>query len=87
MKRRHAMRIPEGEAVPHDVISLQAKNGWSLIQAWREYLEITQAEMATRLEVRQTTYANMEGPDARPHKAARERIAQALGISLDQLDD
>jgi len=79
-------RIPAGEAVPHEVISLQVKNGWSLIRAWREYLGITQAEMAARLEVRQPTYANMEGPDARPRKATRARIAQALGISLDQLD-
>jgi len=43
--------------------------------------------MATRLEVRQPTYANMESPDARPRKATRARIAQALGVSLDQLDD
>ncbi|WP_296560005.1 helix-turn-helix transcriptional regulator [Pigmentiphaga sp.] len=43
--------------------------------------------MAARLDVRQPTCANMEGPDARPRQATLVHIAQALGISLDQLDD
>ncbi|MEK7944883.1 helix-turn-helix transcriptional regulator [Pigmentiphaga sp. YJ18] len=65
-------------------MNLQVKNEWSLIRAWREYLGITQAEMATRLEVRQPTYASMEAP--RPGREKRRaQIAQALGISIDQL--
>jgi DNA-binding XRE family transcriptional regulator len=59
---------------------------WSIIRAWREYLGITQSEMANRLEIRQPTYVGMEAPDARPRKSTRLRIATAMGLHPDQLD-
>lgn len=63
-----------------------AGNGWSIIRAWREYLGITQTEMADRLGIRQPTYVGMEAPDARPRKSTRARIADALGVHFDQVD-
>ncbi|SUA60410.1 Helix-turn-helix [Oligella urethralis] len=84
MNRKNS-RIPVDETIPHEVIKLQVENNWSMIRAWREYLGITQVEMAERLEVRQPTYANMESLDARPRKATIDRIADALGISTQQL--
>ena len=78
-------RIPADDSVPHEVMRLQVKNDWSLIRAWREYLDITQTEMATRLAIRQPSYAAMEAADARPKKITRERIAAALGLSLEQI--
>jgi len=83
----HPRRIPAGDSVPHEVMSLKVANDWSLIRAWREYLGLTQAEVARRLEVRQPTYARMEAPDARPRLATRQRIAAALGVSAGQLED
>ena len=78
-------RIPADDSVPHEVMRLQVKNDWSLIRAWREYLGITQTEMATRLEIRQPSYAAMEAVDANLKKSTRERIAIALGLSLEQI--
>lgn len=82
-----AGRIPADDSIPHEVMRLHVKNGWSLIRAWREHLGITQVEMARRLEIRQPSYAAMEAPDARPKKATRERIAAAMGISLEQVSN
>jgi len=81
-----AGRIPSDGSTPHEVMRLSVKNGWSMMRAWREHLELTQAEMARRLEIRQPSYAAMEAPEAKPKKATRQRIAAALGITLEQLD-
>lgn len=78
-------RIPADGSVPHEVVRLQIENNWSLIRSWREYLGLTQLEMASRLEIRQPSYAAMEAPEAKPKKATRERIANALGVSLEQV--
>lgn len=80
------VRIPADGTVPHEVILLMTDNDWSIIRAWREYLGVTQIEMASRLGIRQPSYAAMEAPDARPRKATRERIAAALGLQFDQVD-
>lgn len=79
-------RIPADGTIPHEVVLLMTENDWSLIRAWREYLGVTQMEMATRLDIRQPSYAAMEANDARPRKATRERIAAALGLQFDQVD-
>ena len=78
-------RNPADDSVPHEVVRMQVKNDWSLIRAWREYLDITQAEMASRLDIRQPSYAAMEAVDAKPKKITRERIAAALGVSPEQI--
>lgn len=78
-------RIPADDSVPHEVVRLRVKNNWSLIRAWREYLDITQTEMASRLNIRQPSYAALEAVSAKPKKITRERIAAALGISLEQV--
>lgn len=80
-----AGRVPADGTTPHEVMRLHVKNGWSMIRAWREHLGLTQLEMAKRLEIRQPSYAAMEAPDAKPKKTTRERIAAAMGVSVDQL--
>ena len=79
------VRIPADDSVPHEVMRMQVKNDWSLIRAWREYLGLTQTEMASRLSIRQPSYAAMEAVDAKPKKTTYERIATALGVSLEQI--
>ncbi|MBU4609481.1 helix-turn-helix transcriptional regulator [Achromobacter sp. GG226] len=80
-----AGRIPADGSTPHEVMALHVRNEWSMIRAWREHLGLTQAEMARRLDIRQPSYAAMEAADAKPKKATRERIAAAMGITIDQL--
>lgn len=59
--------------------------GMSAVRAWREYLRLTQAEVAARMGVSQAAYAQMESAK-RPRKATLARIAAALGIDVEQLD-
>lgn len=69
--------------VPHAVVSAQV-DGDSAIKAWRGYLRLTQAEVAARMGVTQAAFAQMEVV-ARPRKATRQKVADALGLTLGQL--
>ncbi|WP_231934003.1 helix-turn-helix domain-containing protein [Bordetella bronchialis] len=79
-------RIPADGTIPHEVVQLSFKNDCSLIRAWREYLGITQNEMAQRVGIRQPSYLAMEATGAKPKKATKQRIADAMGILYDQID-
>jgi predicted transcriptional regulator len=70
--------------IPHDVVS-RTVDGATPIRAWREHLGITQTDMAARLGISQSAYAQQEGSE-RLRKSTREKIAAALGISGEQLD-
>lgn len=70
--------------IPHDVIS-RTVDGATPARAWREHLGLTQAEVAKRLGVSQSAYAQQENSE-RLRKASIEKIAEALGISPAQLD-
>jgi len=83
----YSVHIPADGSIPHEVILLMVDNDWSIIRAWREYLGVTQVEMARRLGIRQPSYAAMEAQGARPKKSTRARIAEALGLMPDHVDD
>ena len=57
-----------------------------MIRAWREHIGITQRELAARIGVSQAAVAKLEKPNAKPRRATLEKIAEALGISIDNLD-
>lgn len=78
-------RIPGGEAVPHEVVRLHLIDGLSLRRAWREYLGLTQAEVAARLGTTQPALSQLESPTARPRRATLARLAKALGLRIEQL--
>ncbi|MGI4815616.1 MAG: helix-turn-helix domain-containing protein [Janthinobacterium lividum] len=80
-----ASRAEEKGLIPHDVVS-RSVDGMSPIRAWREHLGLTQRDVARRLGVAQPTYAEQESGELRLRKATKEKIAAALGITLDQLD-
>lgn len=70
--------------IPHSVIS-NTVDGATPVRAWREYLGLTQADVAARLGISQSAYAQQENSE-RLRKASIERIAAALRISPEQLD-
>jgi len=61
-------------------------SGESPVRAWREYLGLSQSDVAKRLEISQPGYAQHEAkPYTRLSGRIRARIANALGIGMDQL--
>jgi ribosome-binding protein aMBF1 (putative translation factor) len=78
-------RIPEGDAVPHEVVSMHIDRDITYLRAWREYLGLTQAEVAERAGITQAALSQMESGEAKLRKATREKLAQAMGLNPEQL--
>lgn len=70
-------------SIPHAVVSAQV-DGDSAIKAWREYFRLTQAELAQRMGISQAAYAQIETAK-RPRKVTLQKVADALGLDLEQL--
>lgn len=73
------------DLVPHAVAERVLIEDVPPIRAWREYLGLTQKEVAERLGISQPAFAKQE-TSLRVRKATREKIAAALGINAEQLD-
>ncbi|MDX9707489.1 MAG: helix-turn-helix transcriptional regulator [Azospira sp.] len=70
--------------LPNAVVNAMFDGGVSSARAWREHLRLTQGEVAARMGISQAAYAQMEAAK-RPRKATLEKIAAALGLSVEQL--
>ncbi|WAW09272.1 helix-turn-helix transcriptional regulator [Oxalobacter vibrioformis] len=71
--------------IPNEVVGKVIKLDMTPIRAWREYLGLTQSEVAERLGISQAAYTKQEN-SLRLRKASKEKIAVALGIEIEQLD-
>jgi ribosome-binding protein aMBF1 (putative translation factor) len=72
--------------VPNEVVERVIMGKLTPIRAWREHLGMTQAEVAARMAISQAAFAQFEASTARPRPSTLRRVAQALGIQLEQLD-
>lgn len=52
--------------------------------AWREHLSLTQVQVASRMNITQAAYAQMERVE-KPRKATLQKVADALGLTVEQL--
>lgn len=73
------------KTVPSPVVNMVFDNDWTPARAWREHLKLTQAVVAERMRVSQSAYAQLEA-SKKIRKSSRVKIANALGISQEQLD-
>ena len=71
--------------IPHEVVINMIQNDISRIRAWREHLGFTQQEIATKLGITQAALSQIEAVDAKPRKVTLEKLAQALGCSIEQI--
>jgi DNA-binding XRE family transcriptional regulator len=69
--------------IPNAVVD-RLVDGDTMVKAWREHFGLTQTEVATRLGITQAAYSKLEN-SAKLRPSSRRRIAQALGISFEQL--
>jgi ribosome-binding protein aMBF1 (putative translation factor) len=72
------------DTVPHEVMRYVLREDYSLARAWREYLGLTQDEVSAKMGITQSALAQMETSN-RPRKATRQKLAEALGINVEQL--
>src|SRR3989304_4849173 len=72
--------------IPQAVVEAHILRAVPMIRAWREHIGITQRELAARIGVSQAAIAKLEKPNAKPRRATLQKIAEALGISIENLD-
>jgi DNA-binding XRE family transcriptional regulator len=82
---RHCRK--EKAYIPHEVVEKHLLEEKSLIRAWREYKGLSQGEMAKSMGISQAAYSQMEKPGSRLRKATRGRIAEAMGVAYQQLEE
>ena len=70
--------------IPHEVVEKIVLDETSPIQAWREYLNLTQAEVAEKMGISQAAYSQMETAK-KNRKATLQKIAEAMNIDYLQL--
>jgi transcriptional regulator with XRE-family HTH domain len=61
--------------------------GKSLVRAWREYKDLSQAQMAERMGISRPAYAQLEAKGANLRTTTIHRLAAALGVSWEQLSN
>lgn len=77
--------VPEGDSIPHEVVGMTIKKGYSLIRAWREYLGLTQNEVAERMGITQAALSQMESGEKKLRKETIAKLAAALKLKPEQL--
>ena len=71
--------------LPHEIVSRHLVDDVPLTRCWREYLGVTQAELARRLNVSQAQVAQWESANAKPRHTTLKKLATAMGIHVRQL--
>lgn len=75
----------EADYVPAEVVERIFVGNLSPIRAWREHLGLSQADVASRMEITQSAYSKIE-LKASVKQSVREKVSKALGIFAEQLD-
>ena len=80
-------RRPDEEVtLPHEVVKRSTLGGVSLVRAWREYLGLSQKEVASRMGISQPSFAKMEARETKNRPATIKKIAAAMGIQWEQVE-
>ena len=77
--------LPTGDLIPHEVVGLTIKKGFTLVRAWREYLGLTQKDVADKMGITQAALSQMESGEKKLRKVTLEKLARALGIEVEQV--
>jgi DNA-binding XRE family transcriptional regulator len=69
---------------PLEIAELTLVKGMTLAKAWREYLKLSQADVAKKMGITQGAYSKLEAKKTLKDDV-RFKLADALGIDPDQL--
>ena len=78
----------EGEAlIPHEVVGMVIKHEIGLVKAWRQYLGLSQQQVAERAGLSRSTVSRIENSYSTPQGRVLDKLAAAMGILAKQLVD
>nr|WP_269764190.1 helix-turn-helix transcriptional regulator [Desulfobacula toluolica] len=68
-------------------MGLVIKKGYNLIKAWRVHLGMTQKQVAGKAGITQAALSQMERTEQENKTSTLEKLALAMGLSVEQLRD
>ncbi|MEQ1528515.1 MAG: helix-turn-helix transcriptional regulator [Methylococcales bacterium] len=71
--------------IPNEVVAAIIKQNMTPLQAWREYLQVSQQELAVRLGISEMQMLAWE-KQPELHKANLKKVAAALRLNVEQLN-
>ena len=74
-------------SIPLEVSRIANCRNKSLVFAWRKQLGLTQAQMASRLNMTLEPYTVLESRHFRPDRNTLAKVAEALGVQVEQLTE
>ena len=74
-------------AIPHEIVRRNVIDDVPMMKAWREHLGLTQQELAEKAQVTQPAIAKLERPGAHPREVTLKKLAAAMGLSVEQLEE
>ena len=75
----------KSSSIPHEVIRLMVQKEVSRVRAWREYLGLTQEEVATKMAISQAALSQIEAIDSKPRKATLQKLSTTLTVAVEDL--
>jgi DNA-binding XRE family transcriptional regulator len=75
----------EPDEVPHEVAAMMLEKSYSMSKAWRIYLRMNQREAAQKIGISQAALSQIEKSETN-HRQTLQKIADAYGIHINQLD-
>ena len=73
--------------IPHAVVGLVVRKGFSLPRAWRDHLGLTQTEVAGRMGITQAALSQLEASGRKLRQQTVIALAAALNLQPDQLSE
>ena len=70
----------------NDVVKANARDS-SLMKAWREHFNLTQKQLAEKSGMKQSALARIENSSTTPRRNTLLKLAEALGLNVEQLID
>jgi len=71
--------------IPQAVMSLSLTHDLSILAAWREYLGLSQSDVAAKAGMKQPALSRIEKGTSKPQPATIQRLADAMGVNVEQL--
>ena len=72
--------------IPNEVVGAVIEGGKTTVRAWREYLGLTQEELAAKAGMTQAALSQIESGEHKTRKTTREKLARAMGITASILE-
>jgi len=73
--------------IPNEIVELMVKKRYNTVKSWRIYLGLTQREIAKKAGITQAALSQMEKADNELRTATLEKLAGAMGLNVEKLQD